>query len=198
MSDQVLPHRSDYLALERAASRSYLEFVYGDPGEADRIREGLFDARACEFGPEFGRVLLDRHGMVGMISCLRAEEVTRVRMRAAMCLARAGWLAKSSETWARMELAGRTLIKLQPGDYYLSRIAVRHEPRAPGASDEMMRFCIGQAEQSGSSRICLEVAKGNDRAIRFYQRWSFAEVAVRSVEAADRSLTYAHLVRPLR
>lgn len=199
ISNELLPRRVEYLELERAASRAYLDFVYDDPVQADLIRERLFEAGVAEFSAPYGQVLLAGGHVAGMICCLAGEEVTRRRMRSAMLLARSGMLDASPDVRQRLEHAARTLIKLTPSDYYLSRIAVRPGNSPRGAADELMRFCESEARRAGARRICLEVAEDNERATRFYQRWSFVETDRRSVtdEATSRSLRYVHMVKLL-
>lgn len=198
ISDEILTHRSEFLAMERTASQAYLEFVYDDAAEADLVRERMFDAGVSEFSPTFGRILLAHEQALGMISCLPGREVAHCRMRSALFLARSGLLEEKSQTRHRMESAARTLIKLQPDDFYLSRIAVRSSADSVGVADELMRFCEKEARQLGSTRICLEVSEKNERALRFYKRWSFFQQDIRStVEAGGRGLTYIHMVKSL-
>jgi ribosomal protein S18 acetylase RimI-like enzyme len=195
---EILAHRDAYLSLERLAVEPYVQFVYDNAAQADMIRERLFSDVACEFSADNGRLLLIEGRPAAMICCMPAPVVSRGRLRAAMYLVRSGLLEGFDDVRQRMELASSTLMKLAPSDYYLSRIAVDSSFNGSGAADELVRYCEHEALRSGATRICLEVARENKRAIRLYARHGFHEVEVRTVHAAqERSLSYLHMVKSL-
>ncbi|MCA1652891.1 MAG: GNAT family N-acetyltransferase [Sphingomicrobium sp.] len=199
VSDQLLAHRSQFLELERAAAAAYSHFVYHDEQEANTIRERLFDEGVCEFAAPFSRILLSGNRAAGMVSCLSATQLARCRMRSAFFLARSGLLQDRPATRARMEMAGRTLMRLEPSDFYLSRIAVSAGEAGSGAADQLMRYCEECARAAGSTRIALEVESGNDRALAFYRKKGFSKIDQRATRdpQSGRTLEYLHLAKSL-
>jgi ribosomal protein S18 acetylase RimI-like enzyme len=63
----------------------------------------------------------------------------------------------------------------------------------------LMTHCEAAAAASGATRICLEVATLNERALGFYRKHGFEAVDRASVTDADtdRTLDYTHMAKRL-
>ena len=194
------PHRSDFLALEYAASAAYNEFAYQDRAQADAVREFLLDRGVAEFSSDFSALLLDEGAVRGMISCLAAEEVAKCRMKSAFALGKWGIFENSPRLYERLALAGQTLMKLGPGDFYVSRIATAPVSSGKGYGGRLLDHCEERARAAGAVRIALEVAAQNAGAVRFYEKHCFAALERQSVSSPDdgRSLDYIHMAKDLR
>lgn len=199
ISADVDVHRAEFLRLEYIASAAYNEFVYKDRADADTVRAFLFDKGAAEFSAAFSRVLLNGQEVLGIISCLSAEAVAKCRMRSAYALARGGVLQHRPALRRRLEIAGTTLIKLKPNDFYLSRISVAAAAAGEGLGARLIRYCQNGALKAGASRICLEVSKSNLGAISFYKTHQFKLVgsSVAYDTKTDRNLSYFHMAKDL-
>lgn len=185
LSGNVGAHRSDFLDLEYSASLAYNLFVYRDRPQADAVRQLLFDKGVAEFSPRFSSVLLRDGAVVGMLSCLGQEDLTKCRMKSALALARSGAFEQDPELKARISAAGQTLMELAPGDFYLSRIAVPAASGGSGYGSELMRACLASAARAGATRVALEVSADNAAAAALYVKHGFHEV--------DRQIGRAHV-----
>ena len=197
ISDAVTEHRSAFLELEYSASAPYNDFVYEDRAQADVIRALLFDKGVAEYSQFYSRILHDSGRVIGMASCLSADQLIKCRMRSAYALARSGLLERAPGLSSRLSLAGQSLMRLQGNDFYLSRIAVAAEARGAGAAGQLLAHCEQQALESGASRMCLEVSSENAAALSFYEKNGFREIARRSVVemSSGRSLDYTHMAK---
>jgi ribosomal protein S18 acetylase RimI-like enzyme len=192
-------HRSAFLDLEYAASAAYNSFVYRDRGQADGVRTLLFDADRAEFGPSRSSILLEDGALAGMVSCLAAQDLSKCRMRCAYALAKSHFFDDDPGLADRIALAGKALARPAPADFYLSRIAVAPGSAGSGAAARLLEHCEAQAARAGATRILLEVASCNARAIAFYRRSGFEAAEEASVSSDDGTLalTYTHMVKRL-
>lgn len=190
-------HRAEFLALEYRASAAYNQFVYGDREQADAVRGLLFDREVAEFAAAFSRILSEDARVMGVVSCLSDKALRKCRMRSAYTLARSGVFDRDSRLQARMSLANETLMRLEPDDFYLSRIAVAAEASGKGYALQLLRHCEDEAGKAGAARICLEVYSENAPAISFYAKNGFERVDHRSVSEPDtgRTLEYLHMAK---
>jgi ribosomal protein S18 acetylase RimI-like enzyme len=199
LTSDIEQHTAEYLALEYTASAPYNCFVFDDQAQADEIRKLLFSSGACEYGPPFGKVLLKDNSPAGMLACLTGKQVTSIRLKGALALLRKGIFARWPALQQRLQLAGQTLLKPQPEDFYLSRIAVAINERGQGTGSLLM----DHFEQAGYTlkcqRLTLEVNAVDEQAIAFYLKHKFAELNQRRVVdlATGRTLEYLHMVKPL-
>lgn len=183
-----------FLSLEAMASAPYGAFVYEDSAEEKSTSRMLFEAEAAEFAPPFGHAVVDDAGVtVAMFAGpLTQGELTKTRFKAARALRN----KVTPATVERMKLAGATLWKLEEGDQYLSRIAVRADKRGLGIA----RFALGEfltmAQPSGK-RAILEVDPGATAAVKLYESAGF--VTLGDHEARDpstgRVLVYRHMAK---
>jgi len=188
--------RDDYLRFEQQASAPYYDFIFDDRSQSDALRAALFDSGVAEFSEPHGKVLVVDGQVRGMIAALSAVELRKCRMKAAYFTVRSPAVAGRDDLIKRFSLAGEALMKLDADDYYLSRIAT-----VPGLNHaaHLMTHCEAAAAASGATRICLEVATLNERALGFYRKHGFEAVDRASVTDADtgRTLDYTHMAKRL-
>jgi ribosomal protein S18 acetylase RimI-like enzyme len=189
-----------YLALEARASEPWTRFVALRPEEAQQMQALLFDQKAAEFAPPFGRVLLVDGQVAGMVACLSGSDLRRARLRGAVALSRGGFLKQNPDIREAMRLASTTLLQVEDGDFYLSRIAVSAEVQGRGFGDILMGFFDAEAAASSLDRAVLEVSPSNHSARNLYRRHGFQDL--RGVRASDQTsgkvIEYLHMSKDLR
>lgn len=197
LSQDIAAHARAFLALEASASAAYNGFVYADRTEAENVRTLLFEKEVAEFSPPFSHLAFDGDDLVGIISCLPGSQVQRSRLRCALALNRSGVFRGNEPLRERMELASATLIRPEPTDFYLSRIAVRPAAIGRGYAGWLMRWLEGVARDHDAQRLILEVAADNAAAIALYEKSGFG--CFGGASAADpmtgRQLEYLHLAK---
>jgi ribosomal protein S18 acetylase RimI-like enzyme len=181
------------------ASRPYDSFVYAAPDEAAAVNRSLFEARACEFTPEFARLATDEAGLpVGAAVWMTGAELNRARMKTALALA--SRLPRDGSTFARLRAASQTLLRPAADDFHLTRIAVDAAYRGRGVGRFLADRLEREARAAGAPRIVLEVSEDSPGAVQFYERLGFERSDRRECVDAEtgRRLRYLHLARSLR
>jgi ribosomal protein S18 acetylase RimI-like enzyme len=199
LSTDVAAFVEPFLELEGAASEPYNRFCYGTPEFSDRLRRHLLLGRAAEYCPPAGRLLIESGSALGLLACLSGADLRKARLGAALALARSSFLREDASLEPRIRLAGRALLKVQPDDYYLSRLAVRPESRGTGVASALLAIFEREGRERGSRRLVLEVSPESTAAVRLYQRHGFLEVGRGSASDPEtgRSLEYAHLTKQI-
>ena len=200
LTQQILTYESAYLELEQLASEPYTQFVYSDGGLTVKTQRYLFGEGICEFAPPHGRILLDEGGqVVGMMACLRGDELVRCRMLTALALSKSGLIEPDGPVCTRLKLAGESLIQPQSSDYYLSRLAVVAKSRRRGFGQYLISQFEKEAKSHGCCRMILEVCPDHEAAVGLYQRSQFDTLSHRRVESHPGGpvLQYVHMAKSL-
>ncbi len=200
LSDEIDPFLGELLTLEALASEPYTSFVYDDAAQAAAIARVFVDARCGEFFPPLGRIVLDDDGsVVGMIAFSEASVLSRARADAAMALVKSGLINDAFEVRDRMLIAGDAMLTCEPGDFYLSRIAVHARGRRKGVGAWMMSQYLAAAADRGARRAVLEVSPAHQAALAMYRNVGFEVIDEKRVSDPDtgRQLAYLHLARLL-
>jgi ribosomal protein S18 acetylase RimI-like enzyme len=187
------------LDLEHAASEPYTRFVFSTAEQAQSLRQYLFDRSLAEFSPPYLRVLREDGRVAGILAVLTGKELATSRLRAALALSKSGLLQSDAAVGRRLQLAGQTLLKPLPNDFYISRIAVAPAERGRGYGQHLMHAAEAEARERGCGRLVLEVAPESRSAIQLYRRAGLLQVDAREVEdpASGRRLEYLHLAKSL-
>ncbi len=187
-----------YLALEAQASAPYGAFVYEDAAEAARVQALLFERDVGDLARGYGQIAIVDGQPAGMMVCIPGDQLAKARLKAAIVLRKAG-LLEAPATARRASLAGPTLAKIAPDDFYLSRIAVdaAHRGRRVGAA-LLARYEL-EARQRAAGRLILEVSPSHPEAARMYERAGFTRAGGgEAVDAtSDRRLVYHHMIKRL-
>ena len=183
------------LELEFVASEPYTTFVFSSTDQALRVRRYLYDRNLCEFSPPYGRLLRDQGRAVGLLAVLDGAELTRCRLKATLALTKSGLLADDPGLGARLHLAGQTLLKLRPDDFYISRVAAAERGR--GLGSHLVRCAADEARARGCPRVVLEVSPLSVAAVQLYRREGYQEIDAREVQdpLTGRSLRYLHMAK---
>lgn len=193
--------RDAYLDLEAAASEPYSRFVYETPAEARAVSSLLVEARTGEIAPPLARAVLDESGRtVAMLAGpIGKKELGRARLFAAKKIRDAGTLEGSAATLARSELARHTLMTLEEGDQYLSRIAVAPDQRGRGVAAAVLARFLDDCRAKGGKRAVLEVSPASEAAVRLYEKAGFATLGDHRAEHPEsgRVLVYRHMALTL-
>jgi ribosomal protein S18 acetylase RimI-like enzyme len=189
----------EMLELEYTASEAYHCFVYGSRERSDAIRQYLFERGVSELSAPHGRALVDDGRVVGVLASLSRDELNTCRLQAAVALREADWFMRDVDVRRRIALAGKTLMKVEEHDQYLSRIAVASHARQRGLGGWLLDRFEEEAVQAGRRRLVLEVSATSEPAIRLYRRHRYDEVAVRRVDDPEsgRTLEHVHMVKTL-
>lgn len=200
LTTDIAADEQGFLDLEYSASEPYTSFAFSSAEQSRSVRAYLFARNLCEFSAPYGRLLRDSGRTLGMLAVLSGTELTKCRMRAALALAKSGLLREDAGLAHRVQLAGQTLLKLQPDDFYLSRIAVSAAARGRGIGTHLIQQTEREARERGCPRIALEVSPNSAAAVRLYLREGFQQIDARRVDdpLTSRCLEYLHLVKVLR
>ncbi|HEY7517512.1 MAG TPA: GNAT family N-acetyltransferase [Methylomirabilota bacterium] len=188
--------RARYLELEQAASRPYGRFVYGSDAIHAAVHAYLLDSGAAEFSPPDGKLALADTEVVGMLAALSGAALGHRRLQSAYRIARSPFVAADTDLTRRIRLASETLLRPDPDDLYVSRIAVAPTARGRGIGAAMLERLLREARAAGMRRCVVEVAPGNAAALALYARHGFVQVDARSVTDArtGRALAYIHML----
>jgi ribosomal protein S18 acetylase RimI-like enzyme len=189
------------LDLEFIASEPYNTFVFSLTQQALAVRQYLFERNLCEFSPPYGRLLRDDAGQpAGLLAALPGAELTKCRLKAALALTKSEFLTRDPQMAARLQLAGQSLIKVLPGEYYISRVAAAAASRGRGIGAQLLREAENEARGLGCPRIVLEVSPLSTAALRLYHRALYQQIDSREVTDphTGRSLHYLHLAKALQ
>ena len=199
LTSEVGGDEQTLLELEFLASEPYTSFVFSTTEQALAIRQYLYDRNLCEFSPPYGRLLRDGGQPVGLLATLDGAELTRCRLKATMALTKSGLLAEDPGLAARLQLAGQTLLKLRPDDFYISRVASAEGQRGRGIGSYLVRWAEQEGRARGCPRLVLEVSPRSAAAVQLYRREGYDEIDSRQVHdpRTGRSLHYLHLAKQL-
>lgn len=191
-------HADEYLSLEYLASEPYTRFVYGSEDAARAAHHYLFSQRLCEFAPPFGRLLVAGERLAAMASWLTGEELQRIRLRAAVALARGGFFRHDVDLRRRTQLAATTLVLPQPHDLYLSRLAVARHARGRGLAQRLLSEFESDARRRGCKRLVFEVSPVHAAAGALYRGAGFIEIGSHEVvdPVTGRELAYYIMSKP--
>jgi ribosomal protein S18 acetylase RimI-like enzyme len=185
------------LDLQRQASDAYSTFVFNTDTEADEFWRLLFERGVAEFSPPYGRLVVEDGRTVGMMACLDQQDLRTVRIRSAVELTRAGFFSARRDVERRVRLAGQALMTPQPGDFYLSRLAVAADARSRGVGSRLAAECEAEAASHGCTRLTLDVSADNQLAVRFYEKRGFSRIGLSKVvdQETGRRLEYVHMAK---
>ena len=199
LTADIVADEDRFLELEACASQPYTDFVFTTAEQAARVRTYLFQRGLSEFSPPYGRLLRDGGRTVGMLAVLTGAELSRCRLKAGMTLAKSQFLQEDPHLGPRLQLAGQTLLKVLPDDFYISRIATVQHERGRGVGSHLLRQAETEAIARACPRIVLEVSPRSTAALHLYQSGGFRQIDSRRVTdpRSGRSLEYLHLSKLL-
>jgi ribosomal protein S18 acetylase RimI-like enzyme len=192
-----MEHVGAYVELELEASAPFGHFVYGDRETTRRIHTRLLEASVGEFAPPFGSLAIDSKGSaVGMIAGpLSSSELARARFRAAAKLHKDPDFASDPGNRARASLSRAAFLAVEPGDGYLSRIAVSPASRGRGIGRVLLDRFVAKCRECGARRAVLEVADEHQAAQKLYESSGFVPIGngVAQDPSTGRELRYRHM-----
>jgi ribosomal protein S18 acetylase RimI-like enzyme len=188
-------HLDAFLRLAASASAAHDQFTFRDPAVALRFYEELYRHRGADFAPPAGRLLLLDGRPAGMFAIIDPPALLRARLRGGLLYARSAELRADPAAGERLRRAASALVRPQPTDAYLSRLAVAPELAGRGVGQRLLDAALDATRQLGLARCVLEVADDNTRAIALYQRAGFTEIGRASTTDpdGDATLGYVHM-----
>ena len=128
-----------------------------------------------------------------------AEDLQRVRLGASLALARAGVL-DDEDIARRMQLAVKTLVQPEKGDYYCGVFGVAPAARGTEVGGELLELSWQQARDNGARRTVGQTTVNTPRLMAYYERighhW-IGEGKVRDPKSG-RELHYRHMAHLLQ
>jgi len=112
----------------------------------------------------------------------------------------AAWLGETTAGAAPVGYAMVAAAKLpgaQPDDLELKRIYVLSRFHGSGLGRQLMEAAIDHATRLGAPRLLLGVYGGNARALAFYARNGFVQIAERMFQVGDKHYEDRVLAKPL-
>lgn len=86
-------------------------------------------------------------------------------------------------------------LALEAPVWELHRIYVRKTHHGAGLGEALMSACVAHARARGAATLWLRVLITNDRAIAFYRRWGFEEVAEEQMDLQGTVLPHLILAK---
>ncbi len=184
-----------YLALAAEASAPYTFFVYDDFVQAERVQRLLFARGTGDLCPRFASILHEGDRASGILVAMTGSELQAVRLGAALALQKAALLTDGARR--RLTTAASILLRPEPTDFYLSRIAVAPKCRGQGFGHMLLSYFEAEGRQRGASRLLLEVSPSHSDAIKMYTNAGFMDIGGGDVDDPEtgRTLTYCHLAK---
>jgi len=155
-----------------------LPALFGDAARA--LVSHLQTKPSNPYSAENTLVILDElrsPSVVGALIGSLARVIQRTNIRTAALLF-AWYGPRVLARFPRLARAGKALDALEPGDYYLSHIAVLAEHRGLGMGEALLHAGEDRARQQGARRLVLDVETHNDRACSFYDRLGYRRASV--------------------
>jgi ribosomal protein S18 acetylase RimI-like enzyme len=199
LTTELAAYEQVFLDLEFQASAPYTSFVFSTTEQALEVRQFLLGKNLGEFSPPYGRLLCDAGQPLGMLAVLSGKELGARRLKAAHALSRSAFLERDPSLAGRLQLAGRTLLKVLPDDLYISRVATVSAARGRGIGRHLIEEAEREARGRGCQRLVLEVSPASTAAVQLYRRTGFEQIDSKQVldPLTGRSLHYLHLVKTL-
>lgn len=159
------------------AGNPYFDWIFGGPDRASEVLAKWVRRRSSEVSMRRAVVALHDDRVVGGFIALDGAELARCRQADLMSLITQLGSDKALES--RLTASQGLFARVEPDDFYLSKIGVQPEFRGHGVAKELMRLYSESARQRGLPRLRLEVSATNTAAVRLYESLGF-ETAGRS------------------
>lgn len=187
------------LTLDGMATAASNDFIFETPEQSLAVRRLLLERGAAEYAPPNCRVVRTDGRTVGYIAVLRADEVRKRRLRAALVLQQAGSELISPVVRDRLRKAGAAVVPVGTDDAFFSRIAVLADYAGKGLGRWLQERAIEWGTSLGARRLLFNVADTNPHALALYLRRGCVEIgrAVAEDPGTSRRLGYIHLALPL-
>ena len=87
---------------------------------------------------------------------------------------------KDERRRAPLPPAGYVCFREVAGEIQLFNVTVHPDRRRRGVGRALMEFVLARAVETGASKVLLEVRRGNEGALRFYEKTGFRRVGERA------------------
>ncbi len=174
-------------------SAPYFRELFG-PG-AEEIFQSLFCRKGNLFSRELVRSLYFEDALAGMILSYDRETGKRYSLNTGICF----FLYATRNMLLKIPVflrLNRIIGKLEPGDYYISKLAVFPEFRSRGGGRLLLKAAEEEARKKGLRCLVLDVERENEKAIRLYWHFGFEESRFFDI-AFDRN-TSLHFMRMIK
>lgn len=192
----VGPYFEFCLEMECAAAEPYLRFVYDEYEHALASQRFLAEQGLLECSPPHGRVLVEGGEPLGAVSGLPGAELRKLRMKAAIALARHPSLRLDDAARRRLKLARCALFPPEDTDFYSSKLGVSPKARNRGIGETLMRLMNDEGQAGGFRRVIGEIAPNNSAMVRLMTEkvgWVVLDTSRAEDRETGRVLEYHHI-----
>ncbi len=151
-------------------SAPYFKELFG--AKAEKMFEALFCIKGTLFSSELVKALYFDHTPAGMILSYDFETGRRFSLKTGLCFFRYAACQMLCKFPVFLRLNKR-IGKLNPGDYYISNLAVFSPFRSRGGGQLLMKSAEEEARLRGMKYLVLDVERENERAIGLYTHCGF-------------------------
>jgi ribosomal protein S18 acetylase RimI-like enzyme len=181
------------LAWVHEAGNPYFDWILGGAERAGEVLAQWVRRNSSEVSIRRATLLFEDDRSVGGFIALDAAQLGRCRQ--ADLLALMTKMASDKQFESRLKAAQHLFAKVEPGDFYLSKIGVEPEFRGRSLGKEILQAYADEGRDQGPQRLRLDVSAGNATAIRLYESFGF-EVAGRTA-APEANLEYFAMVKAI-
>jgi ribosomal protein S18 acetylase RimI-like enzyme len=170
--------RRTVLALVREAGNPYCDWFYGGEKPARAALARSLERPSSELFGERVTVLAGASRVAGIFVALSGAELEVCRKADTLAaLVEAG--EERPAFRKRIAAVRRLFLPVHEESWYLSRIAVAPRRRGRGIGRALLAECLRRGRSRGFRRFELDVAAGNEPAIRLYESFGFRVEATR-------------------
>lgn len=189
--DRYRPAVLDWIS---EAGQPYFDWLLGSRKAARAAVEAWSQRNSSELSLHRVRMIVaDGDAVVGGYIALPASDLRRARAADAAALATASGGEERSALLTRLR-ASRGLFHVpEPGEYYLSKMAVVPDARGRGHGRAIARAYLEAGRRLGHEAFCLDVAAANTVARDLYESLGFA--LAKQSQVPDTPLSYVAMTR---
>lgn len=176
------------------AGQPYFDWLLGSREAARAVVEAWSGRSSSELSLHRVRVVVaEGDTVVGGYIALSASDLRRARAADAAALATASGGEERSALLTRLRASRGLFHAPEPGEYYLSKMAVLPDARGRGHGRAVAQAYLEAGRQLGHEAFCLDVAAANTVARDLYESLGF--VLKEQSEVPDTPLSYIAMTR---
>ena len=189
--DNATAHIADVLPWVHEAGNPYYDWFLGGPEAARKHLDTWMMRRSSEIAIARVTLLFEQGETRGGFIGLSGSELTKCRQADTLAVFKVTPRNVRDELTARIRLALDLFDRVDPGEFYLSKIWVPKAFRLKGKGHRLIEAFMAAGRAAGYHRFRLDVAAENTPAIKLYEDAGF-EIAR---ECASAGLSYVAMVQ---
>jgi len=175
------------------AGNPYYDWFLGGPERASEILAGWMKRGSSEISIRRAALLDEDGRILGGFIALDGAQLAKCRQADMLALFTKMGSDKQFEN--RMKSSQSLFQKVEPDDFYLSKIGVGVDSRGKGLGREIMAEYLAAGKKAGLRRFRLDVSASNLVAVRLYQSFGFEIVGQSSIPETE--IEYLAMTKPV-